>query len=667
MNHLFSLKTGFFKRFCITLLCMGLIQVNSLAQTWEWAHQTSGAMNLGAVRNINGLTTDGSGAALVCGYYSDTTSLGDKTFPGRGSVFSDAFVAKYSSDGSLMWAKRLYATSGGTTIIQSSGIACDAQANVYVVGTCAGTMTVESQQLSFGTFIAKYKADGSLIWAKNYGRIGAASITIDANGDVLVLGSFNGGTIDVGGQSLTGKGKDWVVAKLDSDGKVKWAKVATGELMAQTNLVASIKSDSKNNIIIAGSYSNSIDFGNGVSLNNGINIYDLFVAHYSPEGECQWARSAGSSSAQDQVRSLSIDADGNAYIMGKIGAAAKFDAITSTATGSSNAFIAKYNSAGLIQWVETVMNGQDCNGAIANDHASNVIIAGHFGGTLTIADSTFTSGATAFVAKYNSEGKALWATSPSVNLVASEGLLALDSKGSAFITGSFAGTMSFGAHSVTTGDNSNPLKSQMYVAKLGGIGSSAETLGVPVLVEPKSGTTVQTTSVTLRWDVVAGAVRYELQVSGNADFSGTLITSESSIGTTSYVQGGLSVGATYYWRVRAYSTSGSLKQNEIQSVSAWSQVFSFSVSTASDVSLNDGERKNDGLVCRVVGDDLMISRTEAFASGVGVVMMDMRGCVVSGLSVEHVSESCLRVDCRVLGRGVYVWMAGGVLGGIVIL
>lgn len=67
--------------------------------------------------------------------------------------------------------------------------------------------------------------------------------------------------------------------------------------------------------------------------------------------------------------------------------------------------------------------------------------------------------------------------------------------------------------------------------------------------------TVTTTSFTARWNSVAGATGYYLDVSLNSTFS-SFVRNNQTVNSTSYVVTGLNTGTIYYYRVRSYNVAG---------------------------------------------------------------------------------------------------------------
>src|SRR5262245_44936828 len=104
---------------------------------------------------------------------------------------TDMFVAKYDSNGMLLWAKR----AGGISSDVGQGIAVDGSGNSYVTGIFQGSATFGSGELNQTTlvsagptdiFVAKYDSNGMLLWAKRdvgRGRCRGRGIAVDGSGN----------------------------------------------------------------------------------------------------------------------------------------------------------------------------------------------------------------------------------------------------------------------------------------------------------------------------------------------------------------------------------------------------------------------------------------------------------------------------------------------------
>ena len=102
----------------------------------------------------------------------------------------DGFVAKYSSSGTIQWARR----AGGANLDFYWDVALDRQGNVYAGGVLSSDATVPSAS---GAIVAKYDPDGTLQWAGSASGPPAdpvSSITakcaVDAAGNCYLAGWY---------------------------------------------------------------------------------------------------------------------------------------------------------------------------------------------------------------------------------------------------------------------------------------------------------------------------------------------------------------------------------------------------------------------------------------------------------------------------------------------
>jgi Leucine-rich repeat (LRR) protein len=89
----------------------------------------------------------------------------------------------------------------------------------------------------------------------------------------------------------------------------------------------------------------------------------------------------------------------------------------------------------------------------------------------------------------------------------------------------------------------------------------------PVLTAPANGASTTDHTPTLRWNPVAGAIKYRVQVDNNSDFSSPAIN--RLLSATSFTLSSVLSNGTYYWRVNAQDAAGN--------ISAWSPRWSFRV------------------------------------------------------------------------------------------
>lgn len=281
---------------------------------------------------VNSISTDGNGNVYLTGTFGDhslvTISFGSVSLTNTGG-WLDIYLAKYDTAGNIVWAK----SAGGVGADHGYTVTADLNGNTYLTGAFGGYAS--ASPISFGNtvltnvggydvFVTKYDGSGSVIWATSAGGIyddAGNSITIDANGNSYITGSFDSPNIVFGSTTLTNAGttgtsdynSDILIAKYDSSGNVLWAKTNGGTFY---DYGKSITVDASGNSYVIGQFSSpTISFGSSTFINAGAD--DIFVAKYDALGNSLWAKSIGGTS-YDYGNSITVDASGT-YIAGKFG------------------------------------------------------------------------------------------------------------------------------------------------------------------------------------------------------------------------------------------------------------------------------------------------------------------------------------------------------------
>jgi hypothetical protein len=139
------------------------------------------------------------------------------------------------------------------------------------------------------------------------------------------------------------------------------------------------------------------------------------------------------------------------------GAATQFSATSFCADQSSDAsgmFLARLDAAGTtLRWSTSLPAVIECPhwDGLGLDAAGNLYVSGSYSGTETFGSTTLTSSGSEeiFVAKLDPSGQVLWAVSAGGPGIDDANGLAVDAAGNVTVTGSFEGTASFGATSLT--------------------------------------------------------------------------------------------------------------------------------------------------------------------------------------------------------------------------
>jgi Beta-propeller repeat len=273
------------------------------------------------------------------------------------------------------------------------------------------------------------------------------SVITDALGNVYVTGLFSE-TVTFGTTTITSSGSmDIFIAKYNNTGVLQWVKKAGGT-GADNSL--SIKLDSSGNIYITGFFENTATFDLTTITSSGTS--DIFVAKYDNTGSLQWVQKAGGTSF-DYSFSLAVDGSGSVYVTGEFIGNATFGTSTITSTGGHDIFIAKYNSSGILQFVQKAGGGGfDYGSSIALDNSGNIYITGAFNSTATFGTYTLATygGNDIFIAKCNNSGVFQWVQKVGGTGSDTGTALAVDGSGNVYFTGYFQGMINIGTTSLTS-------------------------------------------------------------------------------------------------------------------------------------------------------------------------------------------------------------------------
>ena len=439
----------------------------SSSGTYVWAKGMGGT----GTDQGTSLVLDGSGNVFVTGFFNETAdfdpSANTSTLTSAGG--NDFYIAKYNSTGDYVWAKGI----GGTGSEYGNSLVLDGSSKLLVAGSIAGTVDFDPSSTATANlegaasisngFIASYTtAEGSYNSALLLGRYAAAtdcsfkSIVKDGSGNLYVTGYF-AGTVDFDPGSSTANltsagGNDIFLAKYDASGNYVWARGMGGTGADQGNFLAL---DLSGNLVVTGSFNVTADFdpGSGTSNLTSAGSYDIFIAKYNSSGDFVWAKGMGGTDA-DVGNSFAIDGSGNVVLTGYFNSTSDFDPGSGTSNltsaGSSDIFIAKYNSSGDYVWAKA-MGGTsaDVGNSLALDVSGNLVVTGYFQVTADFDPGSGTSNLTSagssdiFIAKYNSSGDYVWAKGMGGTGNDQGYFLALDGSGNLVVTGYFNGTADF--------------------------------------------------------------------------------------------------------------------------------------------------------------------------------------------------------------------------------
>ncbi|HUM47101.1 MAG TPA: hypothetical protein PLD84_09240, partial [Chitinophagales bacterium] len=459
-----------------TLLSLAIVLCpvfSSFAQSpaWDWAASTSSNSSFFPKE----ITVDASGNSYVCGYFSNTLTIGSTVLTSNGG--NDLYYAKYDAAGNAVWAKN----AGSANNDQATAIVSDRAGDLYMCGIFSGTITLGSTSLTaFGLtsqpFISKLDENGNFIWAiSGNGNFSgtARTLTVDASGNIYVVGDYAAASFTIAGFTLTnndpGPGdENLFFVKLDPNGTGIYAKEAGGPKREYGNAIAV---NNSGEVFITGQFfSKTLNFGNGVKLTNSLyGFSDFYLAKFDAAGNILWAKSSGGDLNEEGLY-LAADASGNCYVEGRFNSATStLSPVTLTNNGSTNfldIFFAKYNAAGNLLWAQNIGGtGDEQPSGIAVSPTGGICFSGSYtSASLTLGTNTLTNNGSAdvFAGGLDVNGTVRWATNIGGTQTDNITGFEVDENENIYLNGSYnSPSVSFGSITLTSGGTNNE-----FVAKL---------------------------------------------------------------------------------------------------------------------------------------------------------------------------------------------------------
>ena len=303
------------------------------------------------------ISTDVEGNAYVVGQVTQTNSFCDglggevTATVTAGNFKKDAFIAKYSSQGILLWI-HTWGYSDCDEYVMSvkadpSLFSAANRGGVYVTGYSDGPSLGQKPPQEY--FLKKLDGNGSLIWEDKSGFKGrgvALDIDADLAGNCYIAGDIND-TAFFRSAMLTGKGG--FLGKYTRTGDLAWVKK---EGTNRDNM-QSIAVDNLGNLFVTGRYISPSTFGSATLSGGWEGRQGMFVAKYDTAGSFIWVKG---SSAQGG-HGVTPDQQGGCYVAAFYTETASFansnNTITLQSSKAGDLAVVKFNQFGEAAWAAT--------------------------------------------------------------------------------------------------------------------------------------------------------------------------------------------------------------------------------------------------------------------------------------------------------------------------
>jgi hypothetical protein len=313
-------------------------------------------------------------------FLSSTISAGNNTLTNTAINFADVFLLKLDPSGNVIWAKKAGGNEWdepSQIVVSPAG---EIYMTGYFVSPVLQFSGATLNHLGTGTpnsFLAKYNSNGSILWAKrpalsqeNYGT----SVVVDSLNNVLWGGYFNDTQIQLGDSVFANSGgSDIYFSRLTSSGTYLWSNHPQGTGYEQPTAIVCRNS---NETVLLGNYNSSVlTFGN--QQITGAGFYDFFLTHYDSLGNVLVASHIGNS-GEDIANGAADDGLGNIFVAGSYKSQSlmfdSWQAINANA-GVSDLFVAKYGATNPVLSIGANISPPVCSGDV-NGTIQAIVIQG---------------------------------------------------------------------------------------------------------------------------------------------------------------------------------------------------------------------------------------------------------------------------------------------------
>ena len=192
-----------------------------------WIRQAGSDQKEQGIDMAKSLVVDEKSNVIISGAFTGKAKFGELTLESAGGW--DIFTAKYTTKGEITWAKRAGSTLGsGPKAEMSNAVAVDKDGGIVCTGSFTDKIQFGNYKLhcvaDYNFFLAKYDAEGNVLWAKQFDelhgvqRAAGMDVDVDANGRIVVTGFFSG-AVRIDQKELKSKGKsDIFILHFDKTG-----------------------------------------------------------------------------------------------------------------------------------------------------------------------------------------------------------------------------------------------------------------------------------------------------------------------------------------------------------------------------------------------------------------------------------------------------------------
>jgi hypothetical protein len=420
-----------------------LLSVNLQAQNWSWVLPLDGE-GVEAALSVIPVT---NGGLAVAGSFSGTLELDNWTATSVGE--RDAFLAVLDADRAFQWG----ISGGSSQNDQIDHLLLAPNGDIICAGSFWFEISLADTVLESGInpralFIARFSADGTLLWANTMEGDGLkeiGEIALLPNGQIALAGFYERSLLFTDSllASDTQDGTTYCfAAMLAPDGSLLWVQQGGGGGATRAHALTVLPDQS---VVIGGFFDDTTTIAGQIFTANS-HDRDAFIAAYGLTGQPLWARKAGGV-IDEEIYALDSDEEGNIYATGYLIGVMKLSESISiqSQTGNPNFFLLKYTADGSPVFARSLGGTLSQSGEAISVNNGVVSIGGFFIGEMSIDEFQFDAGSTphGFIAGFNTSGALRWLAEVPSTQYANINALAFNDQQRILVAGDFGNTAQF--------------------------------------------------------------------------------------------------------------------------------------------------------------------------------------------------------------------------------
>jgi hypothetical protein len=336
---------------------------------------------------ISDIAVDSEGNTVSVGYFSGQVDFDPSTGENlqQSNGLGDAFIAKYSAFGALIWVK----TFGNSELELVTSIAFDSQNNILITGRITGSVDLDpgagvssasSNYPAYYSFVSKFNSGGDFLWfysTPDYWGSQGIAIEVDPNDNAIIF------------REVFSNSGDLNVTKLSPTGEVLFNLGFGGP---EYDYPSDMEVDLEGNIILSGHFSyvtsqfSDLDPGSGVYNVGG---FGSFISKLDNNGNFIFANQYPTGKG-NSVSALQTDSSQNIYCLGSSNGSADLDnsseGVFLTPNGESSYFF-KLDPSGNFVFGDLFDLGSSSGITWTNleiDSSNNLYLSGEFYGSFDV-------------------------------------------------------------------------------------------------------------------------------------------------------------------------------------------------------------------------------------------------------------------------------------------